>query len=78
MKKLLLTLVIAFSVNVFAQSPTKEDVDVIQSVYGKSKADIVNTYMNLSGEKLEAFKKIYDKYESDRKALGRKKNSTHR
>ena len=73
MKKLLLALVFAFSAGAFAQSPTKEDIDILQSVYGKSKTDIVNNYMNLSGAKLESFTKVYDKYEAERKALGRKK-----
>src|SRR6478609_6751752 len=73
MKKLLFALVFAFSAGAFAQSPTKEDIDILQSVYGKSKMDIVNNYMSLSGAKLESFMKVYDKYESERKALGRKK-----
>src|SRR6478752_828614 len=73
MKKLFLALVFAFSASALAQSPTKEDIDILQSVYGKSKTDIVNNYMNLSGAKLESFVKVYDKYENERKALGRKK-----
>ena len=73
MRKLFYALVFVFSASSFAQSPTKEDVDILQSVYGKSKVDIVNNYMNLSGDKLASFMKVYDKYEEDRKALGRKR-----
>jgi hypothetical protein len=73
MKKILLTIVFAISASAFAQSTTKEDIDIVQSVYGKSKMDIVNNYMSLSGEKLDKFMKVYDKYESERKSLGRKK-----
>ncbi|WP_431242456.1 hypothetical protein ACQ9BO_21850 [Flavobacterium sp. P21] len=49
MKKLSLIFIMAiatFSVN--AQSSFKEDVEVLQSLYGKSKSDLVKQYMNLS------------------------------
>lgn len=73
MKKLIFILIMAVSSSVWSQGTTKEDIDIVQSVYGKSKLDLVNNYMNLSGAKLESFMKVYDKYESERKALGRRK-----
>ena len=66
MKKLLLLLGIAFSATTFAQSTLKDDIDVVQSVYGKSKADLVSQYMALSGDKATDFKKFYDAYEEER------------
>ncbi|OUL62356.1 hypothetical protein [Flavobacterium sp. AJR] len=70
MKKFLIALLLVVSANSFAQSLAKEDVDVIQSIYGKSKSDLVKQYMNLSDEQTAAFQKIYDDYEVERKALG--------
>lgn len=55
----------------FAQS--KEDVAIIQSVYGKSKTDLVKQYLSLTDAQAAAFQPIYDKYETERKALGQKK-----
>lgn len=74
MKKLSLVLVMvmaSFSSN--AQSSFKEDVDVVQSIYGKSKSDLVKEYMNLSDSQSVAFTKVYENYETERKALGQTK-----
>lgn len=57
----------------YSQSSFKEDVEVLQSIYGKSKADLVKQYMNLSDAQNVAFTKIYDKYEEQRNALGQAK-----
>mgnify|MGYP003603696459 FL=1 len=57
----------------YAQSSFKEDLDVVQSVYGKSKSDLVKEYMNLSDTQSAAFTKVYDSYEAQRKALGQTK-----
>jgi hypothetical protein len=47
MKKLSLIFIMAIAAfSSYAQSSFKEDVDVLQSVYGKSKADLVKQYMN--------------------------------
>ncbi|KIC01338.1 hypothetical protein OA88_14645 [Flavobacterium sp. JRM] len=70
MKKFLIALLLVVSANSFAQSLAKEDVDVIQSIYGKSKSDLVKQYMNLSDEQTATFQKIYDDYEVERKVLG--------
>lgn len=74
MKKLGLILMMALaSFSSFAQSSFKEDVEVIQSVYGKSKSELVKQYMNLSDAQAAAFAKVYDSYEAERKALGQTK-----
>lgn len=74
MKKLCLILVLAAaSFSSYAQSSYKEDVEVLQSVYGRSKADLVKQYMNLSDTQNAAFTKVYDNYEAERKALGQAK-----
>ncbi|MFH6999471.1 hypothetical protein ACHRVZ_16195 [Flavobacterium sp. FlaQc-57] len=74
MKKLSLILVVAVaSFSSYAQSSFKEDIEVVQSIYGKSKSDLVKEYMNLSDTQATAFTKVYDNYEAERKALGQTK-----
>jgi len=60
------------SFSVFAQS-NKEDIDIIQSEFGKEKKDIVNQYMQVNAQKSDAFWKLYDEYEDKRKAIGRER-----
>jgi hypothetical protein len=73
MKKVFLIIAIAISASTYAQSTMKEDVDIIQGLYGKTKKELVNSYMQLTGTQATAFWKIYDAYEAERKALGQKK-----
>jgi hypothetical protein len=74
MKKLSIILVMAIaSFSSYAQSSYKEDVELVQSIYGKSKSDLVRQYMNLSDTQSAPFTKVYDSYETERKALGQKK-----
>jgi Spy/CpxP family protein refolding chaperone len=72
MKKLLILVAVCFSTVAFAQS-NKEDVDFIQSIYGKEKKAIVADFVKLEGTQKDAFWKLYDQYESERKALGKKR-----
>src|SRR4051812_27785771 len=67
---LIVVLLVSFSA--FAQS-NKEDVDIVQSAFGKEKKDIVNQYMQVSAAKSDAFWKLYDEYEGKRKAIGRER-----
>lgn len=71
MKKLFLLSVLFISAGVFAQSA--DDVALVQSIYGKSKGDIIKEYLNLSEPQATAFQSVYDNYEAERKALGQKK-----
>lgn len=73
MKKLILILSLAISTSIFAQTTMKEDVDIIQGLYGKSKKELVGSYMKLNEADAAGFWKTYDAYEVDRKELGRKK-----
>jgi hypothetical protein len=72
MKKLLTLAVICIPLISFAQS-NKEDVDLIQSIYGKEKKTIVADFIKLEGAQKDAFWKLYDEYEGKRKALGQKR-----
>jgi hypothetical protein len=73
MKKLFLLFAVTLSATTFAQTTLKDDIDVIQSVYGKSKSELVSQYMALSGTQATDFTKIYDAYEVERKKLGEEK-----
>jgi hypothetical protein len=72
MKKLLVIAALFVSAAGFAQS-NKEDVDFIQSIYGKEKKIIVSDFIKLEGAQKDAFWKIYDEYETERKELGKKR-----
>ena len=72
MKNLLLFAALFFSVSGFAQS-AKEEVDMIQSLYGMEKKEIVADFIKLEGEQKTAFWKLYDAYEVQRKELGKER-----
>ena len=73
MKKIL---VFAFAAvitsGVYAQT-NKEDVDMIQAMYGKAKKEIVIEYMKFSDAEKTAFWPVYDAFENERKELGRER-----
>src|SRR4051812_33390815 len=74
MKRLLLFSLAALCVlSSFAQS-NKEDVDLIQAMYGKEKKAIVADFiMTPDTAKKAAFWRLYDAYETERKNLGKKR-----
>ncbi len=72
MKKLFILFAVFASTLTYAQS-NKEDVDFIQSIYGKEKKTIVADFIKLEGAQKDAFWKLYDEYELKRKELGQKR-----
>jgi hypothetical protein len=72
MKKLLVLASICLSLSAFGQS-NKEDIDFIQSIYGKEKKAIMADFIQLEESKKDAFWKLYDEYETKRKELGKKR-----
>jgi hypothetical protein len=73
MKKVLLIVLVAMTTGVFAQSASKEDLEVIQGIYGKSKKQLAAAYMAIPDAQSSAFWKVYDEFEVDRKILGQAK-----
>ena len=67
MKKLIV-IAVAFllSAGMFAQS-NKEDVDLIQSIFGKEKKELVQAYMTIPEAQNAKFWALYDTYETARK-----------
>jgi len=71
MKKFLTTAsIIFFFFSVSAQA-TKDDINLIQAMYGKSKRDLMESYMKFKDTASgNAFWRLYDGYEAERKKLG--------
>ena len=72
---LLLALVV-LSTSAFAQKKTKtleEEVQGMEQDYSLSKRGMVDDFMQLTGEQATSFWNVYDAYEAERQALGRKK-----
>ena len=73
MKKLyVIIFTLVASLSSYAQS-NKEDVDLIQAMYGKDKKTVVAGFVQLEGAQKDAFWKLYDEYETKRKELGKKR-----
>lgn len=72
MKHLLIIAALFISTMGFAQS-SQEEVDLLQSLYGMQKKEIVANFIKLEGPQKEAFWEIYDAYELERKVLGQRR-----
>ena len=73
MKKLIIIICIAAGFGSLKAQSNKEDIDIIQSAFGKDKKTLVSAYMQISAKDSVAFWKLYDEYEDKRKALGRER-----
>ena len=69
---LTLIVIIAPSSTVSAQTD-KEEIEIFQALFGMEKKAIVSDFLKLDEQKGEAFWKLYDQYETERKALGQKR-----
>ena len=69
---LVFTSFLFFSLIAVAQS-NKEDIELVQALFGKDKKQLVEAYMTIPDAKKSAFWTLYDKYEDSRKALGRER-----
>jgi hypothetical protein len=74
MKKLITVLFFAFGIlsSANAQSAA-EEVDLIQSIYGMEKKEMVKNFIKPDASKSDAFWTIYDQYEVERKENGKKR-----
>lgn len=70
-KTLVLAVLTIFGFNYIQAQSNKEDVDMIQAAFGKDKKDLVSQYMQVPMKDSIAFWKLYDQYETERKALGK-------
>src|SRR6188474_3173409 len=73
MKKVIVIAIVSLlSTSVFSQS-NKEDVDLIQSIFGKEKKELVQVYMTIPDAQSAKFWTLYDEYETARKKLGQER-----
>lgn len=73
MKKLLFIFTALLLAGFANAQSNKEEIDYIQSVFGMEKKALVADFMNLDASKSDAFWKLYDEYETQRKELGKKR-----
>lgn len=71
-KLLSLVFMAFFSLSIFAQS-NQDEIELMQSLYGMEKRDIVAEFIELSELQENEFWTLYDAYENERKELGKKK-----
>jgi hypothetical protein len=71
MKKFLTVIAFVFFSSLVMAQSNKEDVDMLQSMFGKNKKELVQAYMTIPEAQKAPFWAEYDKYENERKALGR-------
>lgn len=71
-KRLLILLMVVVGPVSFAQS-VKEEIDLMQSVFGMEKKAMVASFIKLEGAQADAFWAAYDEYETKRKELGKER-----
>ncbi len=71
-KLLSLVFMAFFSLSIFAQS-NQDEIELMQSLYGMEKRDIVAEFIELSEVQEQEFWTLYEAYENERKELGKKK-----
>lgn len=72
MKKLLTAICFLSILSSSAQQATTDDVNLVQAMFGKDKRDLMQEYMQFKDTaKANAFWRTYDRYEVERKALGK-------
>lgn len=70
LRRAFLLIVIFIPYLLYAQN---DEISLIQSMYGMEKRKIVTDYMQLPEASATGFWEVYDKYEAERKELGRKR-----
>ena len=71
---LIITLLAAVSCHAFAQA-NKEEVKVLQAVFGMEKKAVAEAFIQLDGDAKNGFWKAYDEYEIQRINLGQRRLS---
>ncbi len=73
MKKITLLLAAFFTVALVNAQSTKEEVDLMQASFGMEKKAMVAEFVQVDPAQKDAFWKLYDEYETARKALGQER-----
>jgi len=73
MKKYILIFTALFLASFAYTQSNKEDIDLLQAAFGKDKKAIVADFVKPSAAQKDAFWKLYDEYETQRKELGKQR-----
>ncbi|MFD1315959.1 hypothetical protein [Namhaeicola litoreus] len=73
MKKLTLLIAFLFVAMSYAQMPTKDEMSMIQDIFGSEKKEIIAENIDLSGVDAAKFWELYDEYEVARKVNGQER-----
>jgi hypothetical protein len=73
MKKYLLIATAVFMASFAWSQSNKEEVDLVQAAFGMDKKAVVADFVHPSAAQKDAFWKIYDEYETQRKELGKQR-----
>jgi hypothetical protein len=71
MKKYLLIIAVLFVASFAKAQSNKEEVDLMQAAFGMDKKAVVMEFVHPSETQKDAFWKLYDEYETQRKSLGK-------
>jgi hypothetical protein len=73
MKKYIFIIAALFLSSFAYTQSNKEEVDLLQAAFGMDKKSVVADFVQLSDTQKDAFWKLYDEYETQRKDLGKKR-----
>jgi hypothetical protein len=73
MKKYILIIAALFLASFAYTQSNKEEVDFMQAAFGMDKKTVVADFVKPSAAQKDAFWKLYDEYETQRKALGKER-----
>ena len=73
MKKYILIFAALFMVSYAYTQSNKEEIDLLQAAFGMDKKSIVQDFVKPSDAQKDAFWKLYNEYETQRKELGKQR-----
>ena len=73
MKKYFLIISALFLASFAGAQSNKEEIDLVQAAFGRDKKAVVADFVKPSAIQKDAFWKLYDEYETQRKELGRQR-----
>ena len=73
MKKYILIFAALFLSSFAYSQSNKEEIDLVQAAFGMDKKAVVADFVQPSAAQKDAFWKLYDEYETQRKALGKQR-----
>jgi hypothetical protein len=73
MRKLSLLIAGLFLATFAWSQSNKEEIDLVQAAFGMEKKEVVASFIKVSATQKDAFWKLYDEYETERKELGKQR-----